>query len=38
MVSKLSHHEIAVRTETQEVTKEAEADRRPALFAGEDES
>ena len=53
MVSKLSHHEIAVRnllgskclpgshegrTETQEVTKEAEADRRRALFAGEDES
>ena len=51
MVSKPSHHEIAVRnllgsqcvpsspegrTETQEVAKEAEAERRRALFAGED--
>ena len=51
MVSKPSHHEIAVRnslgskcvpgspegrTETQEVAKEAEAERRQALFAGED--
>ena len=53
MVSKPSHHEIAVRnslgskcvpgspegrTETQEVAKEAEAERRRALFAGEDKS
>ena len=53
MVSKHSHHEIAVRnslgskcvpgspegrTETQEVAKEAEAERRRALFAGEDKS
>ena len=53
MVSKPSHHEIAVRnslgskcvpgspegrTETQEVAKEAEAERTRALFAGEDMS
>ena len=53
MVSKPSHHDIAVRnslgskcvpgspegrTETQEVAKEAEAERRQALFAGEDKS
>ena len=53
MVSKPSHHEIAVRnslrskcvpgspeerTVTQEVAKEAEAERRRALFAGEDKS
>ena len=53
MVSKPSHHDIAVRnslgskcvpgspegrTETQEVAKEAEAERRRALFAGEDKS
>ena len=50
MVSKPSHYDIAVqnslgskcvpggRTETQEVAKEAEAERRQALFAGEDKS